>query len=324
MKETFFSTACVALLIFSASANLACEDDGLGVLPDGGVVAKPDALPPADAGPTADAAAADAATPDGAAPDAFTSDAQPGCTDGGLTASSTTVTSSPYLLSGTTTATAAGEFVVRGQNGQELRGTVAVDSNGEYAVDIPLFCGMQTIEVSWPGTCVPGVSVTIDHQQCSPPDIQVSMTWDDLGRDFELHLIKPGGRINDNATDCTWTSCISTSPDWGVAGDPTDDPHKDVDNTGGFGPENIYLHGPETGRYWVLVEHWGAGAPEADGNVAITLLGMPTVNIPITDLTSHFVRYVATIDWPARTVTTSTIVFDCTAQWSGGCTAPIP
>src|SRR5687768_3351479 len=47
-------------------------------------------------------------------------------------------------------------------------------------------------------------------------EIAVDMHWDDLGLDWELHLVKPGGRINDALTDCTWTTCIYSSPDWGV------------------------------------------------------------------------------------------------------------
>ncbi len=156
-----------------------------------------------------------------------------------------------------------------------------------------------------------------------PGDIEIVMTWDDLGDDWELHLVKPGGRINDSLTDCTWTTCIWTSPDWGVAGDAADDPHKDFDDVDQFGPERIWLAGPETGTYTVLVEHWGTGSPDSDGTITLEVDGQ-VMTLPKENLPPQHVWTVATIDWPSAVVTPSDAVFDCTASWSGGCTAELP
>jgi hypothetical protein len=276
--------------------------------------------------PGGDAGAPDAGAPDAGAPDAGPGDAgQSLCPDAGVVTSSLTVTETVHRFSGTTTATTTGEFVVQSDGGQALRGPLQTSAGGAYQVDVPLFCGPQTVELRWPGpVCADRVLVSVDRQQCTATDLQVTLTWDDLGLDFELHLIKPGGVINVDATDCTWTSCIGQSPDWGVPGDATDNPHKDVDNTRYFGPENIVLNQPESGVYWVLVEHWGVGLPTADGVVTISLAGSPSVTIPITDLASHFVRSVATIDWATRTVTPSSLVTDCTASWTSGCRLDLP
>ena len=60
--------------------------------------------------------------------------------------------------------------------------------------------------------------------------------------------------------------------DWGAAGDTTDDPRKDVDNTGLYGPENIYLERAADGRYHVMVEYWGSGTTDTS-EVSVTLGG---------------------------------------------------
>src|SRR5262249_23723408 len=156
-----------------------------------------------------------------------------------------------------------GLFTVRGVGNQVIFGTVpTTTTSGSYDVTIPLFCGAQNVTLDWCNSHGNDALVySVTATACTRPDIRVTLLWDNLGLDWELHLIKPGGRIKDNATDCTWTSCIGRHPDWGVIGDPTDDPSKDVDNTGNYGPENITLTRPEIGRFTVMVEHWGLGQP---------------------------------------------------------------
>lgn len=157
----------------------------------------------------------------------------------------------------------------------------------------------------------------------APADFNIAVWWDDLGLDWELHLVKPSGRINDNATDCTWTSCVGHSPDWGAVGDPVDDPHKDYDNTGEYGPERIWMADPEVGTYTVLVEHWGAGQSGSSGYVTVDIDGTVTT-VSMNGLAPQHVWTVATIEWPSGVVTPSQAVFDCSASWSSGCTAPLP
>jgi hypothetical protein len=108
-----------------------------------------------------------------------------------------------------------------------------------------------------------------------------------------------------------------------VPGDPSDDPTKDVDNVGNFGPENIYLSGLETGTYHVMVEHWGGGDPGSTGEVMIQLGGQ-TYRRVYSGLASRNVWLAATIRWPDGVVTFSDEVFDCNGNWSGGCDAQLP
>lgn len=230
-----------------------------------------------------------------------------------------------YVFSGTVSdASGPGTFYVRGPDGQENIGPIDTASDGTFSFEAPLFCGEQLVKCLWSnsaGTYV--LVVRVATENCIPADIRVTLSWDALGRDWELHLVKPGGRINDSVTDCTWTTCIGARPDWGVQGDPLDDPKKDVDNTGDFGPENIFLARPETGVYTVLVEHWGSGDPMSDGQVVFNVGGVVTI-ARIENLAPEHVWTAGTIRWPEKTVTTGTNIYDCTAMWSGGCTAPLP
>jgi hypothetical protein len=219
-----------------------------------------------------------------------------------------------------------GQFYLESAGGQSVGGVIPTGDSGGFDFTVPLFCGTQLLKCVWNNDAGQYVAVVeIVTTDCIDADIRITLTWDDKGLDFELHLVKEGGAINDNATDCTWTSCNSAAgPDWGVVGDPSDNPRKDVDNTGNFGPENIYYANPEPGTYTVMVEHWGGGSADADGQVTINLFGEPTQVIDITDLTSHHVFTAGTIEWPAKVVTLSGAEHDCTANWASGCRDPLP
>jgi uncharacterized protein YfaP (DUF2135 family) len=239
-----------------------------------------------------------------------------------------TATSLP-LQGQVTGATGNGTFFVESApdaqgHTQQISGTIPTDSGGSYAVTVPLFCGSQTIKEVW--TNASGSTVIVKHvtnSGCTESDIRVTISWDDLGRDWELHLIRPGGHINDGVNDCTWTTCVGKQPDWGVVGDATDNPSKDVDNTGAYGPENVYLSKPETGRYTVMVEHWGSGGLPSSGQAIINVRGAVYV-FDIANFASHWVWTVATIDWPSATVTGVGTRYDCTGDWSSGCVAQLP
>ncbi len=235
-----------------------------------------------------------------------------------------TVTARSYT--GTVTgADGDGIFHLQSAGGGAISGSIPVNPDtGAYAVKIPLFCGQQTLKLLWTNASGMTVDVmAVVTEGCSDADIRVTLSWDAEGDDWELHLIKPGGRINDNATDCTWTSCVTSSPDWGVTGDTSDDPHKDVDDIDAYGPENIWLSGPEGGAYTVMVEHWGSGSPGSDGRVIFNVSGR-VVTAQIADLAPQHVWTAGTIRWPGGAVETRTEVFDCSGNWANGCQADLP
>ncbi|MFZ1489449.1 MAG: hypothetical protein WAS51_05865 [Ilumatobacteraceae bacterium] len=235
-------------------------------------------------------------------------------------------------LAGTVSGTeGTGTFFVEDASGHSLGGRVPTETDGSFAVTVPLFCGEQTVKLAWENDAgSSGAVLRPATGACTSASLRVTLTWDDLGDDFELHLVREGGAINDRtddgsySNDCTWTTCIGSSPDWGVLGDASDDPVKDIDDTGSFGPENIILTNPEPITYTVLVEHWGNGSPDADGEVIVNVEGGQVVAVPITDLAPKWVVTVATVEFPAGVVTTVDERYDCTGEWSGGCAAALP
>lgn len=249
-----------------------------------------------------------------------------GCPDSAETTFSLSAgNASSSTLAGTVTgASGAGSWYVRGSMGEEVGGALETTIGGAYLKTVPLFCGTNLVKLRWSGASCPLVVVyQIERTTCASADLVVTMLWDAIGDDWEIHLIKPGGRINDNATDCTWTSCINTSPDWGVLGDAADNPHKDIDDVDAFGPENIWLAGPEAGTYTIMVEHWGPGDPASDGTIVLNVQGQ-TVTATKQDLRPQFVWKVATVTFPGATIATFDDTTDCSASWSGGCRLQLP
>lgn len=219
--------------------------------------------------------------------------------------------------------TAAAPEAVQGPT-RAISGVIPTDAAGNFNFTVPLYCGEQLIKCVWENETGSYVLVQqVITTDCVEPDIRLTLTWDNLGRDYELHFIKEGGRINDNATDCTWTSCINSQPDWGVEGDASDNPKKDVDNTGNFGPENIFLSNPEDGTYTIMVEHWGGGDPMSDGTLFIGA-GDQSYITNVQDLVSRHVWNVGTLEWPSGVFTASGEKIDCTENWQSGCRMEIP
>ncbi len=60
--------------------------------------------------------------------------------------------------------------------------------------------------------------------------------------------------------DCFWLNCPANSPkpaEWPINGNLKDNPQVDLDDTDGWGPENISIESPQTnGGYWVGVYVW--------------------------------------------------------------------
>ncbi|HJL04080.1 MAG TPA: hypothetical protein RMH85_26155 [Polyangiaceae bacterium LLY-WYZ-15_(1-7)] len=82
--------------------------------------------------------------------------------------------------------------------------------------------------------------------------LRVEMFWDTDGTDMDLHLLRAGGDRWRTNEDCYYVNCIGRGPDWGGPG-AEDNPRLDIDNTSGFGPENINIEEPEPGVYRIGV-----------------------------------------------------------------------
>lgn len=88
-------------------------------------------------------------------------------------------------------------------------------------------------------------------------DLKIAIGWSAPGTDFDLHLVRGGELPFDRGEDCYWDA---VTLDWGVEGDPDDDPFLDKDARNGMGPEEINL-GRANGTYDVYVQYFGSGDP---------------------------------------------------------------
>ena len=171
------------------------------------------------------------------------------------------VSSSAYTAVGATNSTANGYWFIVINNQLRAWGIITVAS-GAYAADIPLFCGQQALiyrfdNASGHSYWYAGATLT----NCSVAAFRAQLTWDTgpSSSDIDLHLVRPSGTMF-STNDCYYGNCkLSITPtglEWGATG-AAGNPSLDVDNTEGYGPENITLvSGAEAGNYAVVIDNF--------------------------------------------------------------------
>jgi hypothetical protein len=95
--------------------------------------------------------------------------------------------------------------------------------------------------------------------------LRVEMFWDTADTDMDLHLLSPVAKRwfdEDTNQDCFYSNCIDTPPNWSDPTTAADDPHLDIDDTDGFGPENINVDQPAAGVYRVGVHGYSGFAKQ--------------------------------------------------------------
>lgn len=208
-------------------------------------------------------------------------------------------------------------------------GTIITNQDGKFNQIIPVFCGDQILKLTWPGVGNQTIVATtkISRTDCvsEANGMRVTLSWGPEADDLEAHLIRQGGRINNHdgsKNDCTWTSCVKTSPDWGVKGDRSDNPTKDSDWRGNNGLENIVLPKLEPVSYDVMVEYWRVGQPTS-ARVVINVMGKASF-LTVPALKTHEVWHVARIDGASGEVTVIDEIIECASNWGSGCRKAIP
>ncbi len=137
--------------------------------------------------------------------------------------------------------------------------------------------------------------------------LYVELVWDNAVTDLDLHFLAPNASY-EGAKDCWWAN---QHPDFGVQGDPSDDPSCGPDDLAGFGPETATYDTPADGTYTVVVDFPkdnGAAHPDTHATVRVYELGVVVAELD-QDLKKAHERWIAgTIDWPSGKVTPSTKV----------------
>jgi hypothetical protein len=120
--------------------------------------------------------------------------------------------------------------------------------------------------------------ITVTGEVIPPPvgqtAVSVKLTWNTPNTDFDLHLTRNGASPFTPVDDCYYGD---KNPDWGMMGNPDDDPYLDHDTTTGWGPENINLTIAAETTYDVWVYYYnfsGASAPSTVALVDVNIMGV--------------------------------------------------
>lgn len=143
-------------------------------------------------------------------------------------------------------------------------------------------------------------------------DIAIEVTWDRNDTDIDTHFIRPGGSFNGSPGDCYY---LNLSPDWGMSGDPTDDPYLDYDDVDGYGPESLNFAGPVTGTYRLVVHYYSDhGNGPTNVTVKVWLNGTLAWTSAPKNVAHHQRWDVVDIAWDASTDSGSVVTVDTVTQ----------
>jgi len=103
----------------------------------------------------------------------------------------------------------------------------------------------------------------------TPSELHIQLTWTGATADLDLHLLRiAGGQFTND--DCYYANCKGTSPDWPPTG-PDGDPHMDVDDVSGYGPENTNVAIPADGSYIVAVHGYSMHSDPVPMDFTVTV-----------------------------------------------------
>lgn len=129
---------------------------------------------------------------------------------------------------------------------------IPVDVAGEYDVTLVVHNDLDTPS-----------PVTLCTMNVIPADdIRVELSWSGPSADLDLHLLNdPDAEMWSPDDDMHYCNRLNP-PDWGESGGD-DDPRLDIDDRGGFGPENINIGSPADAEYPIKVHYYSRGSAGA-------------------------------------------------------------
>jgi len=168
----------------------------------------------------------------------------------------------------------------------------------QFSQNIPLFSGDNVVLVNAVNEFGSASDFITVICTTAVEDIHVQLSWPLLDSDVDLHLIRPGA-VSWGSGDCYFNNM---NPDWGVQGDPSDDPELDIDCITGCTLENIVLSKPENGTYSVKLHYyWDWDLGPTSPSVRIWVQGT-RYDFGPQYMTDNQVWDVATIEWPSKVV----------------------
>ena len=121
-------------------------------------------------------------------------------------------------------------------NNEDIAPRMFLDLVGQYVVDLTVYgpngtlgCRTSTVTINAMSTDALFFQLVWD----TPGDANQT---DTTGTDLDLHYLNNLGSWDAMPYDIYWRNATA---DWGEAGDPSDDPSLDIDDSDGAGPENI-------------------------------------------------------------------------------------
>lgn len=133
----------------------------------------------------------------------------------------------------------------------------------------------------------------------------IEMFWDNTVTDLDLHFLqKQNTLVGSIPDDCFYQN---PNPDWGVVGDPSDDPEHLKDALVGYGPEVVgYVNPVENRTYRVVAEYLNDhGAANKASNVTIRIYEFGVVKFEKSFVLNQAgeVWSAADIEWPSGKIT---------------------
>ncbi|MBX2802855.1 MAG: choice-of-anchor D domain-containing protein [Myxococcales bacterium] len=124
--------------------------------------------------------------------------------------------------------------------------SLAIDAAGLWEVELQVTNDLG----------IPSVPTRCAIEAIPIDDVYIELTWGGPTSDLDLHLAQESAELFDVPGDTSW---CNRAPDWGAAGDASDDPLLALDDDDGLGPEIITLTAPADGVYVVRVHNFDDG-----------------------------------------------------------------